>query len=437
MKEYKVGDDGVWTAYTAPVVVSANNTVYAQSKDAAGNVSKVTSYTVSNIDKTPPADAALSADITAPTNQDVTVTISYPEDAAVKEYKVGDNGTWTAYGAPVVVSENGTVYARGTDVAGNVSNVTSFTVSNIDHIAPVDAALAVDTTAPTNQSVTVTISYPDDAAVKEYKVGASGAWTAYTAPVVVSDNEIVYARGTDAVGNVSNVRSMTVSNIYKIAPVTAATLSPAAPGGKNSWYTTDVTVSLSVTASVYGGAVTTEYQVNDGAWITYTGSIPAFGDGTYKVAYRSNDQAGNVEQPKTVEFKVDKMAPALSVQLDKTSLWSPDHKMVTVNAALNSSDAGSGVESVVLTSITSSQPDNGQGDIQTPISVQPTLHSTCVRKKTESIPSRIRQPIKRATKQLQLQLSSCLTINPKKLTASRIQLQGGRLECLPPLIDRG
>ena len=38
--------------------------------------------------------------------------------------------------------------------------------------------------------------------------------------------------------------------------------------------------------------------------------------------------------------------------------------MVTVNATLNSSDATSGVESVVLTSITSNEPDSGQGDIQ-------------------------------------------------------------------------
>ncbi|NOU73070.1 DNRLRE domain-containing protein [Paenibacillus sp. LMG 31458] len=315
-------------------------------------------------DKTPPTDAALSADTTALTNKDVTVTISYPEDAAVKEYKVGDNGTWTAYGAPVVVSANDTVYARGTDAAGNVSNVTGYMVSNIDHIAPVDATLAIDTTALTNQGVNVTISYPADAAMKEYKVGVSGAWIAYTAPVVVSDNDTVYARGTDAVGNVSNVTSITVSNIYKIAPITVATLSPASPNGKNSWYTTDITVNLTVSASVYGGAVATEYQVNDGAWTTYTGFIPAVGEGTYKLGYRSKDQAGNVEHLKTVEFKVDKTAPSLTIGLDKTSIWPANHKMVTIHATLNSSDATSGVESVVLTSITSNQPDSGQGDIQ-------------------------------------------------------------------------
>jgi hypothetical protein len=254
---------------------------------------------------------------------------------------------------------------NGNNWFGNMAELRLYgDVRPADLTPPADAVLTADITVPTNHDVSVTISYPSDVSVMEYKVGDSGTWTAYGAPVVVSENVTVYARGTDDVGNVSNVTSITVNNIYKIAPVTTATLSPAAPNGKNSWYTTDVTVSLSVYANVYGGAVTTEYQVNDGAWITYTGTIPAFGEGTYKFGYRSTDQAGNVEQLKTVEFKVDKTAPSLTVQLDKTSIWPANHKMVTVNATLNSSDAISGVESVVLTSITSNQPDSGQGDIQ-------------------------------------------------------------------------
>ena len=156
------------------MTLSDNVTVYAQSKDFVGNESNVTHYTVSNIDRMPPADAVLSADITAPTKQDVTVTVTYPDDAAVKEYKVGESGVWTAYGAPVVISDNSTVYAKATDAAGNVSGVTQYVVGNIDRIAPTEAILAVDTTAPTNQGVTVMATYPDDAAVKEYKVGESG-----------------------------------------------------------------------------------------------------------------------------------------------------------------------------------------------------------------------------------------------------------------------
>ncbi|NOU85370.1 hypothetical protein GC102_06195 [Paenibacillus sp. LMG 31460] len=157
----------------------------------------------------------------------------------------------------------------------------------------------------------------------------------------------------------------------KIAPISSATVSPGIPNGSNGWYTSDVTVSIAVYDQL-SGVAKTEYQVNNGAWITYTGSIPAFVEGTYKVGYRSTDQAGNVEQVKTIEFKIDQTAPLLTVQLDKTSIWSPNHEMVTVQAAVYASDAVSGVASVVLTSITSNEPDSGQGDIEANISTPAT-----------------------------------------------------------------
>lgn len=146
-------------------------------------------------------------------------------------------------------------------------------VKAADLTPPADAGITADITSPTNGDVNLTISYPGDAAIKEYKMGEEGEWKPYTSPVVVTDNGTIYARGTDAAGNVSNVTSYTVSNI-------------------------------------------------------------------------------------------DKTAPELSVQLDRTSIWPANHKMVTVHAALEPSDAGSGIESVVLTSITCNEPDSGNGDIQ-------------------------------------------------------------------------
>ena len=59
------------------------------------------------------------------------------------------------------------------------------------------------------------------------------------------------------------------------------------------------------------GVAKTEYQVNEGPWNTFTGSIPAFGEGVYKFGYRTTDLAGNVEQTKSIDFKVDKTAPTL------------------------------------------------------------------------------------------------------------------------------
>jgi N-acetyl-beta-hexosaminidase len=330
-------------------------------QDAAGN-SVAATRTVKVRDFTAPVttDNAPAGWV----NHDTTVTLNGIDSGlgvAVTYYTV-DGGDQQS-GNAIILNTDGvhTLVYWSVDNAGNVEQAHTVIVS-IDKTVPADSTFSADVTAPTNRDVTVTISYPSDAMVKEYKVGDNGTWTVYGAPVVVSENSTVYARGTDAAGNVSNERNYTVSNIDHIAPVTTTTLSPAAPNGKNSWYTTDVTVSLSVSASVNGGSVTTEYQVNDGAWIAYTGSIPAFGEGIYKLGYRSKDQAGNSDL-KTVEFKVDKTAPVLTIQLDKTSIWPANHKMVTINATLDSIDATSGAESVVLTSITSNQPDSGQSDI--------------------------------------------------------------------------
>lgn len=362
LRQVRTGDSGAWTSYAGPLLVTDNTTVFAQSLDAAGNVSPVTSYAVTNIDRIAPADAQFTANIVDPTNQDVTVTVDFAPDAAVREVRIGADGAWSAYGAPVLMSDNGIVFARASDAAGNVSNVTQYAVSNIDRTPPLNAVLAVDTTAPTNQGVAVTITYPDDASVRQFKVGA-GEWTPYTGALTVTDDTTVWARGADAVGNVSNVTSIVVSNIYKVVPTTSVAFDPASPNGRNSWYMTDVSVTLAVNPGAYGGAVTTEYQVNGAAWKASTGEAIAFGEGVYTLGFRSRDQAGNVEQVKAVDFAVDKTAPTLSVALDKTAIWPPNRQMVAVNATLVAADAVSGVESVILTNITSNKPDSGQGDI--------------------------------------------------------------------------
>jgi len=363
LRQYRVGEAGGWLPYSAPLVVGDNATVYAQSIDTAGNVSPVTSYVVSNIDHVAPLDAQFTADITEPTNKDVTVAVTFPPDAATREVRIGEEGEWVAYGAPVLMSGNGVLFARCADAAGNQSGVTQYAVANIDRIPPVGASLSLDTTAPTNQGVYVSITYPDDAATREFKVG-DGEWQSYDAAVMVAADTTVYARGSDAVGNVSNVTSVVVSNIYKVVPITAVAMTPASPNGKNSWYTSDVSLTLAVNPGAYGGAVTTEYQVNGGAWAASSGEPIPFGEGSYKLAYRSRDQAGNVEQVRTIEFNIDKTVPALALVLDKNAIWPPNHLMVPVNATPTASDTGSGIESVILTNITSNKPDSGMGDIQ-------------------------------------------------------------------------
>lgn len=91
--------------------------------------------------------------------------------------------------------------------------------------------------------------------------------------------------------------------------------------------------------------------------------------------YWSVDKAGNAEQRHTVTVKIDKTAPTLKIELDPSILWPANQKMVKVNATLDTSDTLSGVKSVVLTSITSNEPESKDGDIQAKLGSEDTSFS--------------------------------------------------------------
>lgn len=325
-KQYKI-DNGVWVDYTAPIVLSSNATVYGRAVDAAGNISTSSQVIVSNIDKVAPVQAILTPDKTAPTNTDVLVTASgFSDDVTVKEYKIGTSGTWTPYTAPVVMTENGTVFVRSKDAAGNVSEEASYTVNNIDKVAPVDATLTPDKTAPTNTDVMVTISYPTDGAFKEYKVG-NGAWMAYTAPVVLSENDTVSARSKDVAGNWSNVTSYAVTNIDKVAPSLSLTPNTTAPTNK------DVIVTVSASDSYSGvavkkyakGTLTASDFATGGTELTGNSFVVDEND-TFTVYVK--DKAGNETIQTIVVSNIDKVAPTTPVF--SADITTPTNQDVTV-----------------------------------------------------------------------------------------------------------
>ena len=130
---YRLGTDGAWTPYTNGVTVTANTTVYFKAVDAAGNESMVESYKVDNIDKEAPAAPTASANITESTTGTVTVTAVFSQDSVLREYSY-DRVDWRTYTTGIQFNSNNTVYFRGTDAAGNVSTVTSYTVSNIEEV---------------------------------------------------------------------------------------------------------------------------------------------------------------------------------------------------------------------------------------------------------------------------------------------------------------
>jgi regulation of enolase protein 1 (concanavalin A-like superfamily) len=133
------------------------------------------------------------------------------------------------------------------------------------------------------------------------------------------------------------------------APVTKATADPAKPDGDNGWYTSPVSVTLAATDEDGGSGVdSTEYRIDGaGNWTAYTGPVRLADDGEHTVAYRSTDQAGNVEDAGSVTVRIDATAPSMKLTgvTDGTSYG--DSKTVTLGATVT--DAGSGVGSTALT----------------------------------------------------------------------------------------
>ncbi|KRE41704.1 hypothetical protein ASG81_16485 [Paenibacillus sp. Soil522] len=83
-----------------------------------------------------------------------------------------------------------------------------------------------------------------------------------------------------------------------------ASLDPEVPSGKNGWYTSPVTVTLSP-------AKIAEYSLDGGVtWSVYGASITLDQEGTNKVLYRRSVEPG---EAKTLEIKIDRTAPVVQI----------------------------------------------------------------------------------------------------------------------------
>jgi len=303
VKEYKIGKDGTWTVYDSPVVLTENDEVFARAIDEAGNVSEVASIVVDNIDKDAPDAPTLSVNTEEETNSHVEVTASFPQDAVVQQYKVGENGEWKEYNAPIVVEDNETVFVRGQDEAGNWSDVASIVIDNIDKVAPNNPVFAVDVTEPTNDVVTVSVTFSDDSVVKQYKVGNSGEWFSYEEPIVVSENTTVYARAYDKAGNVTEAVSINIDNIDKVAP-SVSTISH--DGSVNE-------ITITSGSDKESGVKEVQYQVDGEEWEVYSEAI-VLPDGEYVIRAKTIDNAGNESEvvSETVVLYQEALATATS-----------------------------------------------------------------------------------------------------------------------------
>ncbi|MFF9902169.1 OmpL47-type beta-barrel domain-containing protein [Streptomyces olivaceus] len=237
------------------------------------------------------------------------------------EYTLGGDDAWQPYTTPVVVDQVGehTVRYRAFDKAGNAAEEKSvdFTVvaPDTDDTDPPETSATVsgeqDPDGAYIDMATVTVTASDTGSgvnTIEYAVG-DGAWTAYTAPVMVHEvgEHTVRYRATDKAGNVAEEKSVGFTVVAAppqdtTPPVTGATVD----GTKNSAgaYVGSAKVTVSATDEGGSGVAGVEYSLDAGPYLAYTDPVVVDRVGRHTVAYRASDQAGNTSEPVTVSFSV-------------------------------------------------------------------------------------------------------------------------------------
>lgn len=319
-------DNVNYQQYKDSVTVTANGTVYFKSTDAAGNTAQKT-VQITNIDLNAPDAPAVTADVTAFTNKAVTLTIHFTANAAVKEYSK-DGKNWQTSPNTLVVTENGTLYFRETDSAGNVSDVATYIVSNIDKLSP---------GVPENMTFalsgkTLSIDWNDAAdqgssGVKGYEfrygksssLSGSGEFAALsTAKVTDLEDGTWYfqVRSVDAAGNYSNWSRSFSTVLDRVAPEITLNANTEQP----------VRMAL-LTASVDDGS-TIMYRRDSGSWQLYTAALTVAENGTWY--FKATDAAGNTSEKSITFNNID--ADASDKPVVFADITEPTRNNVTVTA---------------------------------------------------------------------------------------------------------
>ncbi len=128
----------------------------------------------------------------------------------------------------------------------------------------------------------VPIAYPHFETTISYTGKADGIW-------------YLHIRALDRGGNWGPTSTLPV-RIDTKAPVTTQS------GADNAWHATPVTVTFKATDALSGVAFT-EYQLDGGSWTRGT-TLTVSAVGAHTVAYRSHDNAGNVETARTAQVNI-------------------------------------------------------------------------------------------------------------------------------------
>ncbi len=343
-------DGGPWATYSGAVTLAEGRHVLGfRATDHAGNVELDRSVGVPVDTTTPMSTAVLEGSLGDNGWYRSNVTVSLDASDATSgvaqiSYRL-DNGSWLVYeGAFVLTQGEYTLEYFAVDAAGLVEP-THTTMIRINTLAPITSASVSGTVGANGwyiSSVSVTLNASDrDGGVSAifYRLDG-GSWTVYSGPIVLGDGRRVldyYA--TDRSGNLEPAHTKTFS-IDSTPPVASASLLGTV--GENTWYVSNVTVTIDASDAT-SGVAGIRYRIDGGPWQPYGGPF-MLGPGRHSLDVFAFDAAGLWSLFSTTVIDIDLVGPATvdSVAgIAGENGWYVSDVIVTLSA----SDSGSGVAS--------------------------------------------------------------------------------------------
>ncbi len=290
------------------------------------------------------ANVTFSHDPVGWTNGNVTVTIDTTEEGYTLQYNVGDRNReedWKNYDSPVVMTENGSIYARLKDNANNKGEAVEHKITTIEREKPTIQIQANTTAISQTKQITITAGDTGgsellDANYYQYYVSTSatellnGSWQNYTSGAAFTiGSEITGTRYVwvkqiaDNAGNKSeaNNGSYHVSSAYEFDN-TAPTLTIKADTN-NPTNASSITYTFEFSESVTGFTAE-DITVTNGTKGTFTAKstsrytlvVTNTRDGSQTISVatgKCTDIAGNANKAASKEVTIDRSIPTCTI----------------------------------------------------------------------------------------------------------------------------
>ena len=191
------------------------------------------------------------------------------------------------------MKENGKIYFRAKDKAGNISETAVYEVKNIvkEQKPPAAPVVSADKTGPTSSPVLVSAKFSNDSVSRQYSFDQKN-WDTYKGAVTLKTNGSIYFRGKNAAGKESEVVEYRVTNIDTEPPA-----APVVSADKTDHTSSPVLVS----AEFSNDSVLHQYSFDQKNWKAYKGAVTLETNG--KIYFRAKDKAGNISEIAVYEVK--------------------------------------------------------------------------------------------------------------------------------------